>query len=777
KRSFKDLEDQFDDEGNQIRSLIEENTGWKTDAFRSSSGSTVEPLLFHLKEGQNTIRIYTLREAVALKSFTISEPTTYESYKKVKESYPSDADNTGDIIEIEAENFLHKNSTSVQVQYDRDPLTTPKSLTNVLFNTIGGESWHDGNQAITWEFEVPEDGLYKLGFRGLQNYHKNLSVFRTLYIDDEIPFEEMKAYQIPYDTSWQEIILEDEKKGPYDFYLEKGKHTMTLEVTHEPFSPLLGEMDKASKDIKSVAEELRLATGDREDSFRVWNVEEELPGLIEQLEDMQKRFEEMTESVIEINGATSDVSQAFKSLAQDVERLLKKPDEMPNKQVTVGRFQEQLEGQRQELIGGPLQIDNFNLAPMENEFPRMTANWFEKLIGMFSSLIYSFSGQNELAEQQDEDLNVWMMWGRDYAEELQQLADQYFTSEHGIKVNVNLIQDPELLILAKAAGIMPDVALGIPSDMPFEMALRDAAQDFSQLEGSEDILDNYAPGTLLPYFYDGGYYGLPETINFKVLFYRKDILDQLNLDIPDTWDDVYDMMPTLLQNQYNFYVDPQDFSYMLYQNGVDLYKDDGMSSGLEVTAGFIELEEGTDLLTLHGLNLQVESFYQQFRNGAFPVGIADFNDYMELLVAAPEILDVWGIAPLPGHENEDGEIERWAGGSDLESSTSIMLFKDTPEEKQDVAWDFIQWYVSADMQTEYGLNLEQFRGETFRWNSANIDAFAQMPWRQDDLNVILDQWRWIKDPANVPGGYMTIRQLEFAWNNTAINGENPRIEL
>src|SRR5690625_2285669 len=417
KRSFKDLEDQFDDEGNQIRSLIEENTGWKTDAFRSSSGSTVEPLLFHLKEGQNTIRIYTLREAVALKSFTISEPTTYESYKKVKESYPSDADNTGDIIEIEAENFLHKNSTSVQVQYDRDPLTTPKSLTNVLFNTIGGESWHDGNQAITWEFEVPKNGLYKLGFRGLQNYHKNLSVFRTLYIDDEIPFEEMKAYQIPYDTSWQEIILEDEKNGPYAFYLEKGKHTMTLEVTHEPFSPLLGEMDKASKDIKSVAEELRLATGDREDSFRVWNVEEELPGLIEQLEDMQTRFEEMTESVIEINGATSDVSQAFKSLAQDVERLLKKPDEIPNKQVTVGRFQEQLEGQRQELIGGPLQIDNFNLAPMENEFQRMTANWFEKLIGMFSSLIYSFSGQNEIAEQQDKDLNVWMMWVRDDAEE------------------------------------------------------------------------------------------------------------------------------------------------------------------------------------------------------------------------------------------------------------------------------------------------------------------------------------------------------------------------
>src|SRR5699024_11333047 len=84
--------------------------------------------------------------------------------------------------------------------------------------------------------------------------------------------------------------------------------------------------------------------------------------------------------------------------------------------------------------------------------------------------------------------------------------------------------------MAKAAGIMPDIALGVPSEMPFEMALRGAAKDLTTLPGSDDLLENYAPGTLLPYYYQDGYYGIPETINFKVLFYRKDILDQLDLD-------------------------------------------------------------------------------------------------------------------------------------------------------------------------------------------------------------------------------------------------------
>jgi hypothetical protein len=89
----------------------------------------------------------------------------------------------------------------------------------------------------------------------------------------------------------------------------------------------------------------------------------------------------------------------------------------------------------------------------------------------------------------------------------------------------------------------------------------------------------------------------------------------------------------------------------------------------------------------------------------------------------------------------------------------------------------MKWYTSTDVQTQYGRNLEQFRGETFRWNSANIEAFAKMPWKQEDLKQILEQWKWIKENPNVPGSYMTTRQLEFSWNQTVLNGENPRTEL
>ncbi len=597
RRAFRDQDDQFDDEGNQIRSLIDELTEWETEALRHSGGSYVEPLLWHLEEGKNTIRIQSLMQPVALNTFTIRPKTEIPSYEEARQQYPSDASPAEETIELEAEEFTQKNSTSIQVQYDRDALTTPKSLERILFNTLGGESWFEGGQAVTWEFDVPEDGLYKISFRALQNFRTNLAVYRSVFINGEVPFDDLINYQIPYASRWQEVTLADEEGTAYEFYLEKGKNTIKLEATYEPFVPLLIDIDEVSLEIRSLLQKLRIATGDRNDEFRVWNVNEELPGVIERFETLSAKYKAMAQQMIDINRMTSNVSQSFESSAEDIDRLLRKPNEIPSNQIMIGSLEERLETQRQDLMNGPLQLDKVYAAPVDQEFPRMTANMFERLGSTFSGLIYSFTNTNQLRSQKDDELNVWMMWGRDYAEELQQLADQRFTPEYGIKVNVNVIQDQNLLIMAKAAGIMPDLAMGIPSGMPFEMALRGAAKDISEMPGADEVLSQYAPGALYPYYYDGGYYGVPETINFRVMFYRKDILAQLGLDAPQTWQDVYDMVPTLLQNQYNFYADPKDFSYMLFQNGVDLYTEDGLSTGLNKPEGSEPLMSGQICLT------------------------------------------------------------------------------------------------------------------------------------------------------------------------------------
>lgn len=775
-RQFRDLEPKFDKEDNQLRSLVEELGEWRNQPFRDSEGAYSQPLLWPLKKGTNRIRLEAVRQPLAIKALHVNPPQSIRDYAEVRSEYPEESSEEARLIEVEAEHFYSKNSTSIQVQYDRDPLTTPYSIYKVRFNTIGGGSWYRSRQAVTWELDVPEDGRYKLAMRVKQNFHKNLSVFRSISIDGEIPFQEMKHYGFPYATSWQGVTLEDKEGEPYEFYLTKGTHTLSMEVNYEPFIPLLVVIDGMASEWRDISLDLRTATGNRVDEFRVWDVEKELPGLVDRLKKLHEQYNWLAEQMIAINGMTDTVSQSFESSAKDIEDLLKNPNEIPYRQINIGTMQEKLETQRTALLEAPLQVDRIYAASVQAEFPKLTAGFFQKLWGAIVSLFASFTDSNKLNEQKDEELNVWMLWGRDYVDELQQLADERFTPEHGIKVNVNLIQSKDLLILAKAGGILPDIALGIPGDMPFEMALRNAALDLSELPGAGSFLDKFHPGAMLPYYYNGGYYGVPETINFKVMFYRKDILERLKLKVPDTWEEVYDMVPTLLQNQANFYVDPNDFSYIFYQNGVEMYTPDGLNTGLDTPEAFDSFKQWTDLFNVHGMERQVQSFYNQFRKGFMPIGIADFNQYMQLLVAAPELLNVWGIAPVPGTKQPDGSIVRWSGGTSLQT-TSAMLFRDTPKEKQELAWKFLQWYMSDDIQTEYGLNLEQYRGEAFRWNSANINAFVHMPWRPEDLQVILEQWRWLKDIPNVPGGYMTTRELSFAWNRATIDDENPRISL
>ena len=68
--------------------------------------------------------------------------------------------------------------------------------------------------------------------------------------------------------------------------------------------------------------------------------------------------------------------------------------------------------------------------------------------------------------------------------------------------------------------------------------LVDLHPDFS------DTIKVYNPEQLVPMIYDNKLFGFYQTENFYVMVYRKDILDQLELAIPNTWD-VLDMLPVL----------------------------------------------------------------------------------------------------------------------------------------------------------------------------------------------------------------------------------------
>ena len=109
------------------------------------------------------------------------------------------------------------------------------------------------------------------------------------------------------------------------------------------------------------------------------------------------------------------------------------------------------------------------------------------------------------------------------------------------------------------SGNGPDVALCISQTEPVNYALRGATVDLTQFSDYKDVLSEYQASSYESYWLKDktghkGLYGLPETENYNVLFYRTDIMEELGIDATqiNTWDDVIKTLPKLQKNSMSF---------------------------------------------------------------------------------------------------------------------------------------------------------------------------------------------------------------------------------
>ena len=93
----------------------------------------------------------------------------------------------------------------------------------------------------------------------------------------------------------------------------------------------------------------------------------------------------------------------------------------------------------------------------------------------------------------------------------------------------------DTLLPSTVTGNGPDVAIQVNYSMPTNFAYRNAAYDLTQFYDFKDVASEFSPGAMEYMEYNGGYYGLPDQMSFPVIFYRKDIFEQLNLSVPETW--------------------------------------------------------------------------------------------------------------------------------------------------------------------------------------------------------------------------------------------------
>lgn len=766
----------------QVESLI-----FTTEKSMDKTGQIVEPLKVALSAGTHTVTVVVQSGELYLESLVLAAPVKTPGYAEALEQYKANGyknySGENDLI-IEAERALYKSTSSITPLTDNsDPsvrwydTTTGESKPSQAFknitNFIGSTGWQSPNETITWKLNVAESGLYRVAFRFRQNAVINGNSYRSLKIDGVAPFEEAENISFYYGGDWQFQVLQVDGQDAY-VYLEAGEHEISMAVTLSNFGEVSREINDVTYEIGNLYLKIRMITGDNIDSGRSYEFFEQIEGFNETLQTNIDRLTHLCDRITEITGQTSGTYIAsIKNMRRVMQEMLDNPYTAQKYVSTYYDNYCSLTALIADMAALPLDLDQIIFSAPEGEFDFEMATFWDKTKYSFNRFLVSFMEEYRYSAEGTADkkkLTIWVTWGNDQTQILRSLVKDSFEAEHpDVTVNIQVVG--ATLVQAILSGSGPDLFLSHPRTEPVNYGMRGALEDLKQFSDFDEVITRFQKSATEPYMLGDACYGLPDTQIFEVVYYRTDIFEELGLTVPKTWEE-FRNTAALLQRQ-NLEVGlpgaglVNNYATYLLQNGGKLYTDDKKATTLTNGTAVESFVYWTEFYTDLGYAPEF-SFYNRFRSGTMPLGIAASSTYTTFSQAAPEITGRWAIAPLPGTLKEDGTIDY----TQADTGTACVIPKIAKH--KDEAWEFIKWWTSDNIQYRYSTMVEAVLGEVGRVATSNIEAFKRLSWESDDLDVLLESWEDVIGLSEVPGGYYVTRSIYQAFWNVVNLDENPK---
>ncbi|AIO18873.1 maltose ABC transporter periplasmic protein [Candidatus Izimaplasma bacterium HR1] len=794
-----DDEPVFDRFGDELTPNSELENSWGSFAVSDPNYYFVEPLKVYLPEGVSVVSITTNEGYVLYGDITIGNlyeaPSAYSEYLN---DQPAGSSNVS-TIELAAERYTYESRQNIRSKFMRDPSLTPYSYKNRVLNVLDQTSYRKSGDGVTYLFTVEETGYYNISLKYMQSENDELDSKRAIYIDGEIPFEELESYAFGFTRSWKTETLSD-GESPYQIYLEAGEHSITLKVINHEIRDVYHRLLQVLNHIDDLSREINKITGGLTDRDRDYKLAIYMPTLVEELNDIKAEILIAKTEFIEIyDDDNLSIINELDLCVKYLNEFIDDPDEIPPYKSRFNEGEGSVYGRINvilpRLIDSPLQLDAIYMHSEDVELPNTNANIFVKAWEGIRAFTYSFFDPkyNEAAKVDEDTVEIWVRGSRLYIQVMQRMVDETFTPETGIKVQLSVMPDENKIVLANAANTTPDAAMGLTVTRPFEFAIRGMVEDLSLMDGFYDLVSEFNMNSFIPFIYEEGVYSLPETMDVKLLFYRTDILEFLDVEPPQTWEEVVSLIPLMQKYNYTFYTPLGgdnafktfgETTPFIYQHSGIIYNETGDKVLLNEGGAYDAFEFMTDLFSVYNIPITTSNFFQKFRDGQTPIGIGDGNTYIQLKYAAPELAGQWAVMPIPGIEYEDKDettcggpltdgrcIERW----DPTFGTSSVIFKDT--DKQDIAWEYFKWWFKSDIQSDFTYQLQSLLGDEFLHMTANVEAFKTSAWPSDSKYEILEQWEWVRTTGKVPGDYLVERELSNAWNKVVNDGTNPRVAI
>lgn len=794
-------EPRVDNRGNEIRPTQTEVYGWQSSYLKDKMGYMTEPYQFYFEKGKNTITLEAVNEPMVLRKLDIvavEDEFTYADYAAAQTGTKAAGSGLDYVQIVQGEDSTVRSESSLYAKYDRaSAITKPYSITKTILNYIGGEAWRNPGQWIEWNVEVPEDGCYHLCIKGRQNYDRGNISYRSLSIDGEVPFDEMKQVAFRFGNDWESLVLSDENDKPYSFYLTKGTHTVRLEATLGNMGTILEELSDSTFRLNQIYRTLLVYTGATPDQYRDYKIDQVYPEIMEAMSLESKRLYKIVDEVVETTGQKADKIASAQTLAQQLERFCEKPEKITLEFTT---FKENISALGSAILSmseTKLDIDYIAVYGENARLDKDKSNFFKKAAhevkSFFASFFIDYDAVGDVYADESNTVKVWVLTGRDQGTILKSMIDDTFTPATGIPINVEIV-GADALLNAVVAGNGPNVVLSVGAGQPVDFALRNAVEDLTQFADYEEVLKEFAPSTYRQYTLDDSLYALPETLFYNVMFYRKDVLEDLELEVPQTWKELIEMLPTIQGNNLSVGIptaagssgsaaastavasaqaDLSMYFTLLYQQGGDLYNDKGTQTIINNEAGVAAFKEYTKYFTDYGIPV-IYDFVTRFRSGEMPIGIANFTTYNTLVVSAPEIAGLWDFTLVPGTEKTDENGNSYIDRSAFVSGSATMMLKTEDEKLKQSAWEFMKWWASSDTQVRFGREIEALLGSSARYATANMEAIKQLSWSASDIEILEEQLSYTVGIREVPGGYYTGRHISNACRKVINEKTDPR---
>ncbi len=818
---------QRDINNNEIRPTTKDEPQWMTYYLKDSTGYTTDNFEFVLEKGTNKITLESQNEPMTIKAITLyplEDLPTYEEYKKGLE----DAGNWNageDTVTIEAElAHVMSNKTIYPVEDRSCAINSPTDTTCSVLNTIGGEKWATAGQWVEYRFKVSSSGVYDIVSRFRQNILDGMYTCRSMYLYSEgealkpgmagyyngAPFEEALKLTYDYSDEWQltqlanselrdtnddgEINEDDEKiTDEFCVYLAADTvYTIRFEVT-------LGKMGEVVRDVEDILNsvnndylEIIKLTGITPDKYRDYGFTQVMPHV---MKDMVKRANELDALAAQLTaiagekssnvGTLQKVSHLLREMGQDDDEVAKNLDNLKSYIGTLGTFLSDVRTQ-------PLQLDVIKIRPMDvedNEL-RATPGFFESLWhevkGFFQSFVRDYDSMGALEESTNKDggadIEVWLATARDQSQVIRNLVNNDFTAVQGVTVDLKLVAAGTLLP-SILAGTGPDVYLGLDQGSVINYAIRSALINIEDMGSStpDDKSDdfytyieaNFNDAAMMVLGIEDAdeqmhYYGLPETQSFPMMFTRIDILADLGLEVPQTWDEIMACIPTLQANNMQIGL-TTDYKIFLYQQGGDLFADDGMRINLDSQLGLASFEKMCNLFTMYSFPYQYDAA-NRFRTGEMPILLGDYTGtYNQLKVFATEIEGKWEFMPLPGEIQADGSVNNVS----ISGVLATVMVKGCEGDAREDAWKFMMWYNGADFQENFSNEMVAILGPSAKQAVSNKNALKNLPWTTAEYEKVQAQFNNLGSVPNYPGAYIIDRYTNFAFLSAFNDNANP----